>query len=418
MMDEGRRARLNVDRISSLPDSILTDILSRLQAKEVIQTCIISKRWSKLWPFVPCLDFHYIESESEETRARDLERFENFVSMFLFRRDNATDLHTFSIQHQGRYQKFKSAFVRMWMLYALTHNPKKLHMELWGCVGFQLPDCFFTCESLEDVYMELGALDHKEKIVPDKISLPRLRKLEIKYAYFGDDYLEKFIFGCPVLESLCMNGCDLKMDNISCRTLKKLSVRYCCFISNCSISAPNLESLEFTEPIGAWTKLKDMSKVTKAKVSIHSSKVRSAYYGYEFFSSLSSVENLYVSSICFKILQEELPKCPTFHNLKNLTLGKHCMYCGFEIILSSFLKHCPNLEVLTLLHDDGLCQFLYTQEMVDQNLEQIERFGCKRLKKINVFYSSSNCKLNWLVGLLLKSTLDLQAQIILTKIEF
>lgn len=55
------------------------------------------------------------------------------------------------------------------------------------------------------------------------------------------------------------------------------------------------------------------------------------------------------------MLERELPKCPTFVRLKNLTLGAFCMGCVFDSICS-FLNHCPKLEMLTLLHTKDTCE--------------------------------------------------------------
>ena len=47
----------NEDRISKLPDDILTHILSFLPTKDAIGTIVLSKRWNDLWTFMINLDF-------------------------------------------------------------------------------------------------------------------------------------------------------------------------------------------------------------------------------------------------------------------------------------------------------------------------------------------------------------------------
>ncbi|EEE61057.1 hypothetical protein OsJ_14915 [Oryza sativa Japonica Group] len=44
------------DRLSELPDCLLHDILSHLKARQVVQTCVLSRRWRHLWRSVPRLD--------------------------------------------------------------------------------------------------------------------------------------------------------------------------------------------------------------------------------------------------------------------------------------------------------------------------------------------------------------------------
>ncbi|CAN6270104.1 unnamed protein product [Urochloa humidicola] len=44
------------DRLSALPDELLHRVLSFLPSQEVVQTTVLSKRWTDLWRSVPCID--------------------------------------------------------------------------------------------------------------------------------------------------------------------------------------------------------------------------------------------------------------------------------------------------------------------------------------------------------------------------
>ncbi|KAJ3676400.1 hypothetical protein LUZ60_003812 [Juncus effusus] len=324
--------------LSELPNCVLINILTKLKVTEMVRTCILSKRWIKLWIFVPCLRFNYSEF-------RDLERFENFVSSFLRLRDNSTDLASFSLSHR----ESESDCVTMWIDYVLKHNPKKLHVELKECGHVHLPDVFFTCEFLEDVYLDLEIKGDKEEIKPDKVYLPRLKKLYFGYVSFNGDYLEKLLIGCPMLESFSMFECDLNVKKISFRTLKNLSI-----VSKCSVSDPVLESLEFSGFMSDSTKLKEMSKVTKANISVYQSEDGDFDYNHELLVGLLGVEDLSMDCVCFKHRHIEEP---------------------------------------------------------------IEWLNCKRLKKIDILYFGGDCELNRFVGLLWEATRGIyQVQIILDKI--
>ncbi|EYU25810.1 hypothetical protein MIMGU_mgv1a018447mg, partial [Erythranthe guttata] len=55
----GKRSSVvdNDDRISQLPDEILTDVLSLLSLKEAGRTSVLSSRWMNLWKHTHSLDF-------------------------------------------------------------------------------------------------------------------------------------------------------------------------------------------------------------------------------------------------------------------------------------------------------------------------------------------------------------------------
>ncbi|CAN6328772.1 unnamed protein product [Urochloa humidicola] len=59
---------VGVDRISSLPDELLLDILVRLfDLPEAARTTILSCRWYRLWTMLSKLDFSDVDPGSVET---------------------------------------------------------------------------------------------------------------------------------------------------------------------------------------------------------------------------------------------------------------------------------------------------------------------------------------------------------------
>lgn len=72
------------DRLSSLPDEILTKILSDQTTKEVVRTSILSKQWKSVWESVPDFelidDYHILKGiAAQNIKAR----FSNFVDRVL-----------------------------------------------------------------------------------------------------------------------------------------------------------------------------------------------------------------------------------------------------------------------------------------------------------------------------------------------
>jgi hypothetical protein len=71
-----------MDRIGSLPDDILTRILSSVPTKQAVATSILSKRWIHLWRYVPVLDFTQTNMEDPES----IRRFKELVTSVLLSR--------------------------------------------------------------------------------------------------------------------------------------------------------------------------------------------------------------------------------------------------------------------------------------------------------------------------------------------
>ncbi|KAJ3683568.1 hypothetical protein LUZ60_013795 [Juncus effusus] len=232
------------DRLSDLPDSVLIEILSLLKSREVAQTCILSKRWEKLWASVPCLDFDFADflSEEEEERTEeglqsDIKRFKNFVSRFLDLREDDKDIERFKLKCDVTDSETRTGILlsaRMWIRYALNHKAKNLHVMLTAPLEkFYMPDCFFICESLEEAYMDIKENSDFDNDPP-----------------------------------------------------------------NWYISAPNLEYLNIAEAVNFPSKLKDMSNVTKAVIATLNV---SGHYYRELLSSLSGVKDM---KLCHDSLEE------------------------------------------------------------------------------------------------------------------
>jgi len=50
---------MGVDRLSTLPDEILAEILFSVSSPDAVQTCVLSKRWRSVWKLLPDLHFPF-----------------------------------------------------------------------------------------------------------------------------------------------------------------------------------------------------------------------------------------------------------------------------------------------------------------------------------------------------------------------
>nr|XP_020158939.1 putative F-box/LRR-repeat protein At3g28410 [Aegilops tauschii subsp. strangulata] len=76
--DDGGAGDAGDDRLSALPDDLLRAILSRLKARQTVQTCALAARWRHLWRAVPCLDINERDFTTNLLRGHEFTLLEDF----------------------------------------------------------------------------------------------------------------------------------------------------------------------------------------------------------------------------------------------------------------------------------------------------------------------------------------------------
>jgi len=85
-----KAAQEQEDRISSLPDCILSHIMSFLPTKSSVETSILSRRWCNIWKDVSVLDFsdesfEFVKSDHDDMDQEVMDqRFKFFLTFSLF----------------------------------------------------------------------------------------------------------------------------------------------------------------------------------------------------------------------------------------------------------------------------------------------------------------------------------------------
>ncbi|XP_038890212.1 F-box/FBD/LRR-repeat protein At5g56420-like [Benincasa hispida] len=244
---------MDMDGISHLPDYLLHEILALLDTRQVVQTCVLSKRWKSLWTHIPTLNFDYSSFPFQRLPIKDL--FNNFT---LSSKACSFERFISGVLEQHRSECIKKLsysypidaekdFVTAFLSYGQCHNVQQLHIttyeayeSLWSCLStFKLLTILkITCRPVSDLRT---------------LVLPCLRILEIKRQlnywdnpyYLDDEYLcyndvklnENTFSGYPNLESLVLFDCVLENAGIV-------------------IYAPKLENLELDASFFGLTFLK------------------------------------------------------------------------------------------------------------------------------------------------------------------
>lgn len=212
-----------VDRLSDLTDCLLHAILSRLKARQVVQTCVLSSRWRRLWLAVPCLDIDGGEDQEGEDEERH-NKLDNFVDNLLLRRSTcaSSSLHTLRVSIASprplwrrplhdRRSSICAAHTR-WVSRGLESSPAVLEVR-----GIKLPS--------------FSSGTH------------RITKLLLQDVILHKDF-EKHLFAwLTLLQDLEIRSTDMSnLSRIESNTLKNLTVE-AGTILNFEVIAPRLASL-------------------------------------------------------------------------------------------------------------------------------------------------------------------------------
>ncbi|KAK3227499.1 hypothetical protein Dsin_007361 [Dipteronia sinensis] len=212
------------DFISRLPDDILVQILSRLETKDAVKTCVLSSRWKNLWTFV--YNLHFLDNRRNFV---NFEIFENFVDRVLGL-CQSKDIQDFCLCCRVVYDS-EVSHVSQWLCFAVERNVRKLNIRVDAFdIGWRvarLPQSIFTCNTLVELYM----LSDFVFDIPDSTScFPSLKLLYINFTNPDYDLLQKLFHSCPVLEDLSIHGVLVSDEavltfDIMMPTLKRLTIR-------------------------------------------------------------------------------------------------------------------------------------------------------------------------------------------------
>ncbi|KAJ4789607.1 FBD-associated F-box protein [Rhynchospora pubera] len=356
-----------IDRISGLPDPILTHILSFLPTKEAVHTCLLSKRWKNMWASVPVLNFDLKEFgdgysdfklEDYETYIHRGNEFENPYNEYHDPRplfewflhgvlENREPLHLGSLQFRWAPDGGCRQVSLNWLDDIVLLMPRVISVFIWKHPCPDFPDSVFSCTSLENFELVVDNVP-KELVSPKSISLPSLKVLHLGGQVLTDDFMKLLFLGCPVLEELELDECMLVVSDISSNVLKKLVINSFNFNydDKIQISCPGLLYLDVCS-LGPTLFLKNVASLVNAYISLVDCD------DFKFLSSLFNVTTLSLTLPFYRIkdlLEKDFPKCQPFTNLKCLEFTFRRI-SHFRLIVY-LLKHSPNLQKLTLyLHE-------------------------------------------------------------------
>ncbi|KAJ0669104.1 putative F-box domain, FBD domain, leucine-rich repeat domain superfamily [Helianthus annuus] len=325
------------DRLSMMPEDILSRILSLMPTKFAARTSVLSKRWRYTWTSVTNLDFDYTRYlRSNEKIIKKFvdgneENFIKFVDRALkFCRTSHVKLFRL---HVSNYHHAIGSSVSNWINSAVRLNVRELDICV---IQSELPLSVFTCNTLTSLRLELSSCDFGGWEFPSTIYLPCLKTLDI----VGCNNPQAIHGCCPVLESLSLEVSCEEDFVLNIPTLKWLKVLICrsgySIVSKIMLCVPKLEYLFVDGVLSSFFEMEDVSSLVGASIACWHCELD--FLLADILNKLRGVQNLSIEKFPYT------SPLPIFPNMKQLELTG--TWRQGEI--TQFLESCPELKILII----------------------------------------------------------------------
>ncbi|CAI0413352.1 unnamed protein product, partial [Linum tenue] len=146
--EEGNTTSAAIDRLSHLPQPILSHILSFLDTKSAVQTAVLSRVWRSTWKHVPVLHFRRDSFVHVLT-------FKRFVRLVLSSRcQNSVRRVSYALNAEPLDAIDKITFGRV-IKYALSHDTQQLVLDAGNARFYEFPRLFGSISNCNLKSLEL-----------------------------------------------------------------------------------------------------------------------------------------------------------------------------------------------------------------------------------------------------------------------
>ncbi|XP_057418052.1 F-box/FBD/LRR-repeat protein At4g26340-like [Lotus japonicus] len=194
-----------VDRISTMPEGVLSHILSFLPAEDAFATRLLSKKWKPLWLLTPTLDF-------DQHRSGNLLPSPSSFTQFIYAAILGRSIHQpiKTLRLKGRY--CSNLHLNIWLNAAAERQVQTLEVDI-PCREHLFPILPCSIFSIKTLVL-LKLKDVAAFFDAFSVELPSLKVLHLDTARFLDpQHLMMLLNGCPILETLKAEGVTFKVDD-------------------------------------------------------------------------------------------------------------------------------------------------------------------------------------------------------------
>ncbi|KAH7859174.1 hypothetical protein Vadar_032520 [Vaccinium darrowii] len=202
------------DRITNLPEDLISHILSFLPAKCAVVTSILSTKWRWMWTSISCISVQH-------GRWCD-ESFVKFVNHVLHSLDRS-NVDKFIVDCYGISRRFEASHVNSWVTTALSHNVRELDIHMPPLeLSDWLPEDLFTCKTLVTsdeykielntpslVYFQYSGLLAERYGIDTLSSLVKAR-LDFEDPGLYENTIEELLQGISNVQTLHISGNSIK----------------------------------------------------------------------------------------------------------------------------------------------------------------------------------------------------------------
>ncbi|XP_056158473.1 F-box/LRR-repeat protein At5g02910-like [Syzygium oleosum] len=376
------------DYISLLPDCLIHHIFSFLPTRDVIKTCVLSKRWQFVWTTISDLGFS-VSSYHDSFVDRVLTHYVG------------PKVKKFHLDVILNFDFFNPSKIDPWVHFAINHQVEDLLLDVysyqytpWGhylekAEDYTLHPLLYNCSSLTKLCLTGCHFPFSESI-----SWSSLKSLSIDNV--TSDVLQKILMGSPVLEYLNLTDCwSVEGIRIHSRSLRELVIINADVIGPpLHISTPHLLSLRvrgahFYEAI----RIIEAPSLVEAELDFGGPAKSDSCLLKEMLCKLQNATRILSGAWCLWVMSplkvEDMQI--SLLNCKSLTLSMPIPKFSFPAI-ANMLATAPNLEKLVIIFKLPDC-VSYISDLDSRNVDhesywhikkQFKRWA-RHLKNVEIF---------------------------------